>query len=591
MDAEPSPPEPTRPPESAGPAPLRNPVRLALVVILSLGGGIVYGVHVRDTAMALHAWWSTVPWLIVAVHPRLAGRWNLLAFCAGLWLMALIGIEWLRGQGTATWLLAPWFYWPLVLPAWFLVRSVRSRWPAFPLALLWAITFTGTEWLRLRLSPGELALCVLGYSQIVLTRMVQVADLAGVAAVTFWLAALHGFLAETAIAATTPGGLARARRSLMLQGAGVALLLAGVFAYGTHRDTEAHFSAGPRLHVLQSNTARSPVEKEARNLFDLQVLQTLSTARQDSDAILWPENSISIPFGTRGGDTDAHFIGDLARIAAGLQQPILADGWRHAPDLGGDVHTSVLVLPDGSVQFYDKVRLLPWTEVVPGRALAGRFGDGTRRAWEGFIKRFVGVVPEGVAGPVDEMRPFTFTDRQGKTWTFGAPICFEIATARIVNRWHRLGVDFLVNQTSEGRLGDSIHEMTIAVSGFRAIEGRTSVVRATNDGISALIDPNGRPREILRGRYTGSPINEAGVFYPQVILDARAPTVYARIGDALAIACLLAALLLAIAAFVTRPRPAAAALADPASAAPPTLVVADATEAAPDAPDPAPPSS
>jgi apolipoprotein N-acyltransferase len=536
---------------SAG-APLRGFARVAIVWTLAILGGIGYGLHVEHTSLAMLAWVTTSPWLVIAVHPRLEGRGNFAAYCVGLFLMAEIGVSWLKGQGTGAWLVAPLLYWPLFTPAWFLVRAIRRRWPAFPLALAWPVIFTGVEWLRLQLSPGELALCVLGYSQIVLTRMVQVADLGGVAMVTFWLAAIHGLIADAVIAWTSGDRRKRVgvRRSLVLQAAGVVALVAAVAIYGAVRDTEAGFTAGPRLHVLQPNTPRSNDPEVARAIHDRQVLETLSTARPDCDAILWPENSITIPYGARDGRVFPYFIPDLISVARRLNEPILVDGWRHAPELGGDVHTALLVMPDGSAQDYDKVRLLPWTEIVPGRSVVRMLGEGALGAWNRFVGRFVGLVPEGVMGSMDDIRPMVFTGHDGRTWRFGTPVCFEIATARVVNRWNKLGIDFLVNQTSEGRLGDSIHETTIAVSGFRAIEGRVSVVRAANDGISALIDPNGRPREILHGRYTGSPINEAGAFWPQVILDPRRPTVYSRIGDSFAIACLLLSVAGTIAAVV-----------------------------------------
>jgi hypothetical protein len=61
-------------------------------------------------------------------------------------------------------------------------------------------------------------------------------------------------------------------------------------------------------------------------------------------------------------------------------------------------------------------------------------------------------------------------------------------------------------------------------------------------------------REILGGRYTGSPTDEPGVFYPQVIVDSRRPTVYARIGDTFAVACFAASCGLLVASLAVRRR-------------------------------------
>ena len=141
------------------------------------------------------------------------------------------------------------------------------------------------------------------------------------------------------------------------------------------------------------------------------------------------------------------------------------------------------------------------------------------------------------------------TARDGRQYRFGSPICFEIATPRVVNRWTSEGVDFLVNPTSEGRLGDTVHVQTIAISGFRAIEARVPVVRVTNDGISGVIDANGRPKAILQGRLTGSPINEPGVLFTTVPLDKRGVTIYSRFGDWLPIGCLLISLAIGLSSF------------------------------------------
>src|SRR5262249_46095245 len=54
-------------------------------------------------------------------------------------------------------------------------------------------------------------------------------------------------------------------------------------------------------------------------------------------------------------------------------------------------------------------------------------------------------------------------------------------------------VDSLCNVASEGwSAGPAEHEEHLAISRFRAIEARRSVVRSVNMGISAVIDSNGR---------------------------------------------------------------------------------------------------
>src|SRR5205085_3397262 len=106
------------------------------------------------------------------------------------------------------------------------------------------------------------------------------------------------------------------------------------------RDSERTFRPGPRVEVLQTDTIRRVSEEaQARHVHDLQVLQTLSTARPDEvAAVFWPENSILLPYGTRGGGWLGPDVPDLQRVTARLGIPILVDGWMHDDGTGDDVH-------------------------------------------------------------------------------------------------------------------------------------------------------------------------------------------------------------------------------------------------------------
>jgi apolipoprotein N-acyltransferase len=85
--------------------------------------------------------------------------------------------------------------------------------------------------------------------------------------------------------------------------------------------------------------------------------------------------------------------------------------------------------------------------------------------------------------------------------------------------------------------------MHLAHAVFRAVELRTWVVRAANTGISALVDPRGRVSERLGLERRGSLHGE--------VRESRATTLYARAGDAPALALLAAA---GGAALLARPR-------------------------------------
>ena len=76
---------------------------------------------------------------------------------------------------------------------------------------------------------------------------------------------------------------------------------------------------------------------------------------------------------------------------------------------------------------------------------------------------------------------------------FGTIICFEALFPELVRKFPRDGADFIVNITNDAWYGDTAapyqHLNMVVV---RAIENRRYVVRATNSGISAIIDPYGQ---------------------------------------------------------------------------------------------------
>ena len=93
----------------------------------------------------------------------------------------------------------------------------------------------------------------------------------------------------------------------------------------------------------------------------------------------------------------------------------------------------------------------------------------------------------------------------------------------------------LINLTNDAWFGET-HEPLIhlALATFRAVENRRFLVRSTNTGISAFIDPAGRILE------------QSPVFARANLIRAVTPlserTLYARLGDWVGLLCLAACL-------------------------------------------------
>ena len=75
----------------------------------------------------------------------------------------------------------------------------------------------------------------------------------------------------------------------------------------------------------------------------------------------------------------------------------------------------------------------------------------------------------------------------------GVLICYESIFGSISRRWVMAGANVLVNLTNDAWYGkSSAPYQSWAMTVFRAVETRRSLVRSANTGISGMIDPLGR---------------------------------------------------------------------------------------------------
>lgn len=168
---------------------------------------------------------------------------------------------------------------------------------------------------------------------------------------------------------------------------------------------------------------------------------------------------------------------------------------------------------------YRKAHLVPYGEYLPMRDLLEPLGlsrlvAGTIEFWEGPGPRTVDL---GAFGRV------------------GMQICYEIVfSGQVAERGDR--PEFIFNPSNDGWFGAWGPPQHFAQARMRAIEEGLPVVRATTTGISGVIDADGVVRQSLgmgaKDRITG------------LIPPAKEPTLFARLGNALALGW--AALLLAL---------------------------------------------
>jgi len=251
-------------------------------------------------------------------------------------------------------------------------------------------------------------------------------------------------------------------------------------------------------HLVQPNIgmARDEVVKWApwRDPAPLNGLveTSIASARRESAAtapfIIWPENPAPFYF-----ERDPIFRGAAERMAREAGAFVVVGSVNYADAQHTQPKNSAMVLaPDGRVALaYDKIHLVPFGEYVPWWAFPNLVGKITHEA--------------GNFVPGSSYRPAE--TRDGALSLF---ICYESIFPQLVRRLVPEGPAALVNISNDGWFGDTAAAAQhLEMARLRAIENRRYLLRATNDGITCVIDPYGRivawlPRHefaVLTGRF------------------------------------------------------------------------------------------
>jgi apolipoprotein N-acyltransferase len=187
--------------------------------------------------------------------------------------------------------------------------------------------------------------------------------------------------------------------------------------------------------------------------------------------ILWPESPA--PF----LDKDPRLLGALRGLAVSMRSPVIAGTTSLDPHGNrSDMYNSALFVGlDGEVKDrYDKIHLVPWGEYIPykhffsfAKNLTQAAGDMTH-GWR---------------------RVIFSTDGH----RFGVFICYEEIFPDEVRLFVKRGARVLVNISNDGWYGDTCAPwQTLNMSRMRAVENRRWLLRATNTGLTTIIDPYGR---------------------------------------------------------------------------------------------------
>ncbi|MBI4126102.1 MAG: apolipoprotein N-acyltransferase, partial [Deltaproteobacteria bacterium] len=336
---------------------------------------------------------------------------------------------------------------------------LKSSW--FILApIVWVVV----EFLYPHLFPSYFA-----NSQYAWTPLVQMADITGVLGISFLLVlvnaalfvALERWLAERCVT----------WRPLAL--ATMLMMIALVYGYARLSSIEGRAIAAPQLNVgiVQANIGIFEKRDKVQDALQLHLQGSQMLEQQGVQLLVWPETAVTNPALMAGSDHAPE------GLAGQLKVPLLTGIYERTPDVDPavDYNTAVLMMPDGSLAGrYRKQVLLPFGEFIP-------FGEWFPKLYD--LAPTIGRFTRG-----SSHEPIQFGGL-----SFGVTICYEDILPRLVRKIALHDPALLVNITNDSWFGDTREPMIhLALATFRAIEHRRALVRATNTGISAIIDPAGR---------------------------------------------------------------------------------------------------
>jgi len=226
--------------------------------------------------------------------------------------------------------------------------------------------------------------------------------------------------------------------------------------------------------------------------------------------LLWPEGAT-----LRFLDVEPKARVELAALL-GPRDLLITGGPSVTLDLHGDddvYHNSVFALDRAAAirWRYDKAHLVPFGEYLPVRQILGRIG----------LSRLVPGDGDFLPGPGPRTFLLPGFNSKGVPASVGVQICYEIIfSGRVVDEARR--PTFLFNPSNDAWFGAWGPPQHLAQAQLRAIEEGIAVLRATPNGISALISPSGRLVAIV-------PSQRAGVI-DGFIPEPLPPTVFSRLG-------------------------------------------------------------
>ncbi len=453
------------------------------------------------------------------------------------WLMALDGKAWKQsfklGYGIGILFFSGMFFWIshvtiagavlliLYLALYFGLFSLGSHYfskqnlfiKLVSIPSLWVVC----EYLRTHLLTSFNWAC-LGHSQYLNVPFIQIADVTGVAGVSFLIVLVNVLLKELLIHRKE----FFKSKELIASSVGVCVLVVCVLGYGELRLSQKPAGKTFKVGVVQGNISQeakwNPVQWP--NILTSYLDLTTKASLEKPDLIVWPETS---------------FPGYFWMAPQLLEKTKMFVKQNKIPLLFGVVtekddkyfNSAILLGKDGEIALeHHKLHLVPFGEFIPFRKTFPFLADIIP------IEDFT----EGVAYtpfPVEDGKSLTAKDAPH----FSVLICFEDTVETLARAFVDKGSGLLINITNDAWFKDTKAPfMHLQSSVFRSVENRRALVRSANTGVSCFVNSRGNILSYVKNPDSGKRTYVPGYGVAEVVLSQQ-KTFYTKHGDIFTYLC------------------------------------------------------
>jgi apolipoprotein N-acyltransferase len=522
----------------------------ARFVLLPLATAVMLTLAFPPTNYKFLAWFALVP-VGMAMRDKSHCAETYLGLYVGGLVFQLTTLDWLRSGHDATWLSGPratqWLaqgvglalIWPLSM---FVARPFITR-VSMPMAFALPIVWIAFEFSRRHLwvivDTVGYVFGQLGLTQTANPYLIQVADLGGVYAVSALVASANGLIVDM-----ISWVHARSRRKVapfpLATIASVSLIGTAVWLYGVWRLSQPLPPSGPVIALMPRGSLwslhitgwpkreNSGIIAEAPSAIVPQWSNTelphLLIWSEVSCGIIGPNEPVNAQLRTQ---TTINRIEQFAQLA---NAALVIGCTRANGNRGATLNSAVVVGPDRFVGYYDKLRLVPFSEYQP-----------PGRKWFEVTDMYAA----GTSYPVFKVR----CGSPSRECRLAVSICYDTCFPDLYREYmwrlsdHDIPQFFVVPAFEDFDHAMRLQDNLLQLARFRAIECRRAFVRNAHQGYSGIIDGNGALIEAPP---------EIGFDKPAVLgpipLDERF-SLYSVIGDwpaAICVGIVLAPILLSV---------------------------------------------